>query len=506
MNRKQGLHAAGGVLLLVLGTLLIYASSLGFRERRYVAETGPCRVAINVVQKAGLPDTAEAGSVVLFHGLAANKTIMNYLAHAFADQGLRVFVPDLPGHGRSAGPFSPNQAEACSLAIVRGLAARGLIVPDKTILAGHSMGGAIALRIAPRIRPAGVIAISPAPMQTAHGVSQENLLYSGTPPVVPNTLILVGQFEPQWLAANAQDLAATSSDTTAEFIRVPYNSHVSVLFSPAVAAQCQAWAARVLHLPQADRLPNRANLFGALLGLGGILLLAGPFLSEALGKKPQEEVSPAKVPSAWRTVVEFAAVSLAIVAVLRYWVPLRLLPLFEGNYLASFFLLAGIVLLLLHPKLAQSQFAAKRGILLGAVFAGFLLHLLITGWLELSVTSAWLSLQRWTRFPVFFLGAFLFLYALEAMLGPATAERAAQRVVFSLLLLAIAWLALSVGVFYLRSSEILLVLMSPYFALFFILYRIGAQSVRRLSGSTAATAVFGAILLTGVCLVLFPVS
>jgi hypothetical protein len=36
--------------------------------------------------------------------------------------------------------------------------------------------------------------------------------------------------------------------------------------------------------------------------------------------------------------------------------------------------------------------------------------------------------------------------------------------------------------------------------------RMGMQLVRRLSASPAAAAVFGAILLAGLCLVLFPVS
>ena len=38
------------------------------------------------------------GYVILFHGLAANKKIMSFVARGFALEGLRVFVPDLPGH------------------------------------------------------------------------------------------------------------------------------------------------------------------------------------------------------------------------------------------------------------------------------------------------------------------------------------------------------------------------------------------------------------------------
>jgi len=70
----------------------------------------------------------------------------------------------------------------------------------------------------------------------------------------------------------------------------------------------------------------------------------------------------------------------------------------------------------------------------------------------------------------------------------------------------LAWLALAFGVLYLKSGEILLVLLSPYFALQFVLSGLGTQLVRRQTGSATAAALFGAILLAGFCLVLFPLS
>jgi pimeloyl-ACP methyl ester carboxylesterase len=81
--------------------------------------------------------------------------------------------------------------------LLRGLAARGLLVPDRTVIAGHSMGGAIALRVAGKFRSAGVIAISPAPMKEAHGVTTENLLFHNVPPIPPNTLVITGRLEPK---------------------------------------------------------------------------------------------------------------------------------------------------------------------------------------------------------------------------------------------------------------------------------------------------------------------
>jgi hypothetical protein len=156
--------------------------------------------------------------------------------------------------------------------------------------------------------------------------------------------------------------------------------------------------------------------------------------------------------------------------------------------------------------LALSQFSVKPTVLLSAAVAAFILHFLVTGWFDLTFSNAWLTLHRWSRFPIFFLAVFLFFYALEVLLGPASDVPPARRLFLSLLLLTIAWLALVVGVLYLHSGEILLVLLSPYFVLALLLIRLGSQLARRSSASPTAAALFGAILLTGFCLVLFPLS
>jgi pimeloyl-ACP methyl ester carboxylesterase len=457
-----------------------------------------------VLNRADEQPRADTATVVLLHGLSANQIIMEYLARSFAELGLRVYVPDLPGHGRSPGPFTPAEAEACSASLIRGLAARGMLLPKRTVLVGHSMGGAIALRVAEKFRPAGVIAISPAPMQAAHGVSPENLLYPNVPHATPNTLILAGQYEPGGLLANAADLAASSGDPTVKFTLVPRNTHVSMLFSPTVAREAQQWAARVLSVSDTTELPSHANLLGCLLGIAGLLLLGGPFLREMVGNEPRADLGAAKEIPWLRGALEVALFSIVALHVLRFWLPLRFLHLFEGDYLASYFVIVGLGLILAHLKLARTQLPFSPRLLLGAAFASMLLHFLITGWFELTATGAWLTLQRWARFPVFFLAAFLFLFGVELMAGPAV--NGYRRFGYWFLLIALSWVALALGVFYGRSGEILVVLLSPYFALQFLLNGLGIQLVRRQSGSATVAAVFGAILLTGFCLVLFPVS
>jgi dienelactone hydrolase len=475
-----------------------------YSERRFLVDAAACKMDLQVLTRADLAATPETGAVVLLHGISANRLIMQYLARSFAELGLRVYVPDLPGHGRSPGPFSPEAAEGCSLSLVRGLAARGMIVPERTILAGHSMGGAIAIRIAERFRPAGVIAISPAPMQPAHGVTAENLLFHSLPRLVPNTRILVGQFEPKSFVDNAADLVSNSGDPSAQFTVVPHATHVGMLFSPTVARSAQDWASRVLALPGNAPLPSRANLSGCLIGLVGLLLLSGPFVREMAGKEPRTDLGAPGIPGRPRGALEVILLSVIVMFLLHYWLPLRFLHLFEGDYLASFFLFAGLALILLHLKSARVQLRTPTTLLLAAAFAAILLHFLITGWFELTASETWLTIRQWERFPLFFAAASLFLFGVELIAGPA--ENGRTRYGYWLLLMILPWLALSAGVLFFKTGEILLVLLSPYFALQFLLSGLGTQLVRRQTGSAAAAAIFGAILLAGFCLVLFPLS
>ena len=502
-KRNEVLQAVGGVFCLVVGAFLALYPTRRYAERRYVVDAASCRMDLLMVTRADLPAEPDTGAVVLFHGIAANKIIMQYLARSFAELGVRVFIPDLPGHGRSPGPFSPQLAESCSVSLLRGLAARGMLVPSRTILAGHSMGGAIALRVADKFRPAGVIAISPAPMTPGHGVASENLLYHTLPLLTPNTLILVGQLEPGRIRENAADLAGSPTGWV-KLEQVPSNTHTTMLFSPTVARQSQQWVARLLSLQDNARLPMRWNFVACLLGIAGLLLIGGPFLREMVGKKAEVDLQTAHTVPWIRGAVEVALFSLVAVQILHYVQPLRVLHLYQGDYLAGLLLIVGLGLVLLHLKAARQGVRTHAGLLLGAAVAAILVHFLITGWFELTASGAWLNLERWERFPLFAAAAFLYFYGIELIAGPVV--NPSKRYGFWLLLGVIAWLPMVSGVLYLRTGEFLPVILSPFFALQALLAGLGIQLVRRESGSPTAAAVFGAILLAGFCLVLFPLT
>jgi pimeloyl-ACP methyl ester carboxylesterase len=501
---KSGKTARGvaGILLCGLGVWL--ALPHPYREKTYLINTGTCSVETTIV---GKQEDGSQGTVVLFHGISANKKIMFYLAQGFAAQNLRIFVPDFPGHGRSAGPFSPERAEECGEALLRKLLASGMASPNRTIVAGHSMGGAIALRVAARVPVAGAVAISPAPMRSTHGVSPEMLLFQDPGPMPKHFLVINGALEPESMRGNAKDLLSSRGNDTASYIEIPGQTHVSLIFSARALQAAQAWASKTLQLSAAGGMPSLRQLWGSVAGFLGLLLLAKPFLREATGQEKDEEPAEMGNPVAWWPMLaEFVLGAIVVVILLRYWNPLRAIRMFQGDYLASFLLLLGAMLLLLHWRALWGLLTQEPRGLVGAVVGALVLLALFTAWFELSLYEAWLTLAKWARFPFLFAALLPYHLAEEVFLGPMAERSGWRRLGAGVLLRLVTLMVLAFGVFYLDSGEILLVLLAPYFVLMYVLMRRGIDIVREATGSAAAAAVFGAILFAGFCLVIFPVT
>lgn len=502
MKSRKTARALGGILLCAAGFWLAFPKT--YQEKTFLIPAGGCRLETTIFEKR---DGVSQGTVVLFPGLAANKKIMAFLAGGFAEQNLRVYIPDLPGHGHSPGPFSPAYAEQCGEALLSGLIARGMANPDRTIVAGHSMGGAIALRVGARIPVVAIVAISPAPMRSAHGVLPEMLLYPDPGPMPQRFLVMSGSLEPESMRGNAADLVASRKDDTAQYLVIPGATHASILFDRAVVRAFQDWNAKTLRLSGTPGMPSLRQLYGALTGFAGLLLLATPFLREITQKKQNHKEVEMGTSVPWiRMLLEFAVASLLVVVLLRFGNPLRAIHLYEGDYLASFLLILGIALLPLHWESLREQFSQRKSGLLAALFGALTLFLLFSAWLELPLYESWLTPAKWLRFPFLFLAFLPYHIAEEICLGPSENKSTRLRFAAGLSLRAVAWAALALGVMYLHSGEILMVLLLPYFVLLHLLQRRGMDLVRQETGSAAAAAVFGAILLTGFCLVIFPVT
>jgi hypothetical protein len=144
--------------------------------------------------------------------------------------------------------------------------------------------------------------------------------------------------------------------------------------------------------------------------------------------------------------------------------------------------------------------------MLGATTLGLSVTLAVGAWLNWQLADMWLSPQRWTRFaPVLFL-TFPYFVAEERALGP-PASGAAQRLrrfgAFIVLRFML-WLPMILGIVVLGSGQILLFLLAVPFLLVSIFHRLGADAVRRRTGSAWAAVVFGSIVVAWFICGFFP--
>ena len=175
MKRWETILAISGICCLLIGALLINRSALRRTNKMIAADN--CHMPATILEPpAGLE---AVGTVIFLHGLGANRRTMMYLGADFAEHGFRSYLLDQPGHGDNEDPFTFAKAEQCANAALELLTRAGQINPARTILTGHSMGGAIAVRLADRNPVAATIAISPAPMILPRRMPANLLVFRG---------------------------------------------------------------------------------------------------------------------------------------------------------------------------------------------------------------------------------------------------------------------------------------------------------------------------------------
>ncbi|MBZ5529018.1 MAG: hypothetical protein LAN71_14110, partial [Acidobacteriia bacterium] len=409
-------------------------------------------------------------------------------------------------------PFSPAHAESCAEALYLDKIRTGAIDPAHSILAGHSLGGAIALRLASRHPVAGVLAISPAPLTQAPGVEPEILFFPLLSQPPPHSLFLSASLDPTALRNSAAALAAAApSSSPAELRVVPASTHASLIFDATALRISLDWTARLLSLPLPPALPWAPAILGSNLGLLGLLLLAGIFLKFSLRSFLNASPAPSLPPLSYsRYYLSIALSSALAVFLLIFGVPLRFLHIFTADYLASFSLITALFFFAVNPATALSFFSPRqstqaRPFALASVL-GLATAFLFFLWFRFSFTTTWLDLPRLGRLAPLSLALFPFLALEESLLHPSRRRSYALRLAESLAVRFIAWLALVFAVYHLHSAQVLLVLMAPFFVFFSIFHRLAIDLFRRESPSPAAAAFFGAILAAGFLVLILPLT
>jgi pimeloyl-ACP methyl ester carboxylesterase len=508
--------ASAGAILIALGAHWIRQGELPRRD--ILLQAGGCHTPITIIDPPS--NISPAGAVILLHGLSANRKIMLYLGEDFAGHGIRAYLLDLPGHGDNTDAFSFARAEDCARVAIESLMRTDSLDPAKTILLGHSMGGAIAVRMADRLPLAATIAISPAPM---------------VPPqrMPANLLVFSAQFDVWQLTRQARALQqAAGGDRTApedfaehrafDLVNVPLATHTSMLDDRSVAHHAELWAMQTL-FPHADTKTLALNLdlatydtFGrgrlrlagdviGLIGIGLILPLCISIASRAAGTA--SEATAPVAPGRGLVLAEVAFAAMAAVLLLIVFVPLRFVHLYAGDYLASEAVIVAVVLLFLNRSAARAIFAPRFRQLLAAATLAVVTFLAFGAWFNWQISDLWLNAPRWLRFAELLPFACLFCYAEETVLGALGSgkSRAMRFCTFLALRLEI-WLACVLGFFVLASGQILLPILVMQFAAFSMAQGLATDALLLRTRSATAAALFGAILAAWFVAAVFPIT
>jgi pimeloyl-ACP methyl ester carboxylesterase len=516
MNQWRYILAAIGAVLLIVGAVWIRRAELPHED--FVINTGDCHIPVTLTDPA--PDVSPAGSVVLIHGLSANRKLMTYLSEDFAGHGFRSFSIDLPGHGENSDPFSLSRAQFCATMAVDWLTRNDKIDPAKTTVVGHSLGGAIAIRMADVEPVAATIAISPGPTGPQTRMPANLLVFSASHDLRPLKAV----------AARLEEAAGGDRTAPDDFVqkrafdleRVPHSTHTSLITDRRVAHRSEEWMMQTV-FPQTDPKTvalnldlgtyenygnGRRRLAGAFLGQIGIILIfplavffAGKLSGLALIEMPGTRPAPALV------IVEMIVSVLVAILILRFGVPLRFLHIYAADYLVSLLTIAAIILLTLNLGFLMEYAWFKSAKLLAAALLGFVTILAMGAWMNWQLTDGLPNAPRWYRFIGLLPFLYLYAFAEEVVLGPVKHgwPRVARFVLFGALRFELL-VACFVGYYALGNGQILLVLLAVFFMGFSILQRLATDAVRNHTGSATAAALFGAILAAWFVATIFPLT
>jgi len=502
MKRLELSLAVLGLILVAWGAAWIHAGRGPMRD--VTLDAGPaCPAAtIRILEPSGPP----RGSLIIFHGLGANRIVMLTNGQQFAAAGFRVFLPDGPGHGDDTAPFSLTANESCARGLLAALERRGEITPQRTVLLGHSLGAAVAVRLADDFLAAATIAVATAPLIPPHRIPANLLLVAPQFDMPP-----VRDTESRLAAAAGNDRAALEDFRQLRAFRllpVPWRSHTSALFDPAAARAMLRWALDAVGATGVPvPTPSYRAFTGGWLGLLGILLLfpaTASVVTRAAGiREPRPGPPP---PQRVFSMLAWIAALIPAAIICARWTPLASLGLYGADYLAAVLLLAGIPLAIgyggyaAHQRRTDSSRRSSSSPISGpicAIIVGLLTILAIGAWLNLQLTEAWPIPARWALFPFLFLALLPISLAEEFVLGDPAALRSlarAQRIALFFVLRGIVWLVILGGWLIGVSSALLPTILGAYFLILSIGQRLGADALRHRTGSALAAAFFSAIL------------
>jgi len=295
-----------------------------------------------------LPDAGPAPVVIVSHGFAGSRPLMQATSLTLARAGYAAVAFDYEGHGRNPVPMSgdldsPEGTALLLMAETRRVIDAALDQPwadGRVAILGHSMGSYIAVRQA----------VVDDRLAATVAVSMSNDSITATDP--PNLLMVQGAWEGRLIpdARAALNLADPDADfgqtvgdpaagTGRRAVLAPHVEHVGVIWSPFMLREARAWLDATFGHDSHDAPIAEMGGWIALL-LVGIVALGWP-----LARLRERSNEPRPEPLSRRRFLIVALLPAVIVPLVLAPIHTRILPVLVAEYLAMHFALYGAIVL-----------------------------------------------------------------------------------------------------------------------------------------------------------------
>jgi pimeloyl-ACP methyl ester carboxylesterase len=207
--------------------------------------------------------------VLIAHGFAGSKQLMQGYAYTFARAGYGVLLWDFRGHGANSASLAFSSLEPDFNVALKAIAQQPEIDRTRLALLGHSMGSGV-------VMSAGVK--QPQQFQATIAVSPTDA--DVTPQAPKNLQLQAGSWEPRFVENGKRLLqAAGGEDKGRSLVVVPNVEHITILFSHTSHQAALNW------LNQAFNLPATSNYVDWRMGWYGLHLIAWLLMLQAIASQ-----------------------------------------------------------------------------------------------------------------------------------------------------------------------------------------------------------------------------
>lgn len=492
-------------ILAALGVGLLIGALLGLRDSTAVARyeftaDDTYHTPVLALQPRGWQ---RGPSAIVVHGYSGSKEMMQSIARSLAESGMAVYCPDLPGSGDSSERYRREEMHGALRGFYDFLLAKGYIQSGKVALIGHSMGGGLVTQLACEkdgIRATVAISSAPAGLGSKRPLNFLAVVGGRDLPGLRDTTIrMMREATSGAFFQDGQEIGDIADGTARRLLIVGGANHLGVVYSLETIREIQEWLGRTFGL---QSLPQpRQRMLWVGVSYVGVFFLFIPLAALVGAVQQPREVLSFDHRAGWRNNLMWIPAGLLALVILRYWSPLGFVRIEAGTYLASFFLLAGLIRILLTRLTQTPEPSLDLDNLMPGVLLGFVSFLFLYLTFGAIAHRNWLymleSAGRLKWFAVVALGISPFFIEDEKIGRSVQEDNSVMTSYFYSMggkVCILAVLLLPIVSPFFRAPRFLLSIGFPFLVVFFTIFQLLSVALYHFTRRTMATAVFNTLL------------